>query len=415
MRTLSSLISTAVVAVTLLCLAGNTTAEEKQEPVPLSLETLLRDQALPLRLDGTRASGPGFERLLANAAESQFFILAEEHNLLELNRLAVALFDRLHAEAGYEHLVLEQGSVIAGWLDRAAAEGGFDAVANLVRRYPHAPTFATDEEFELVAHVRRTSDSPGPAVWGVDQELAALHILERLAELAPDETARGAVLRLAEEARPHEETRTGDVHYLYSVADPAAYDALPPLFRAEAGGETEELLAALLRTVRIYQGNKTAESSYLSGREREFSMRARFMERYRQAQSASESTPRALVKMGHWHTLRGFYRSDVPTFGNFLSEFATAQGLGSVVVSTYVVGSPEAWRNTRGVLARVADPDAILVVDLRPLRPLVHAGRVEEMSDSIRRLIFRADMLLLVGGGQTGSYGIAHGVEADRH
>ena len=64
---------------------------------------------------------------------------------------------------------------------------------------------------------------------------------------------------------------------------------------------------------------------------------------------------------------------------------------------------------------RVADPEGILVVDLRPLRPLVHAGKVEEMSEGMQRLIFRADMLLLIGGGRTGGYKIAHGTDGSEH
>ena len=88
MRTHSPLLTTLLIPVALFCIAGNSAAEEDAESALLSLETLLRDQAHSLRLEGARASGPGFEQLLAGAAESQFFIIAEEHNLLELNHLA---------------------------------------------------------------------------------------------------------------------------------------------------------------------------------------------------------------------------------------------------------------------------------------------------------------------------------------
>jgi hypothetical protein len=165
---------------------------------------------------------------------------------------------------------------------------------------------------------------------------------------------------------------------------------------------------ALQRTVRIYTGRRTPLGVFDSGREREASMRARFMEHYGIAEQGGD-LPRAIVKMGHWHTFRGIYRGDVPTFGNFLTEFAASNGLGTVMVATYVVNSPEQWRNSGGVIARVSDPNGMTVIDLRPLRPLAHQNGIVDLTDAFRDLIFRADLLLIVGGGRTGSYDVAYG------
>lgn len=380
-------------------------AQDHAEP---TFDSLLIAHRYPVTLSETVASGPGFELLLESAAGAQFFILAEEHNLLQLNQLAVGLFDELQERHGVQHLVLEQGNVIASWIDAAARAGGRDSVRALVRRYPHAPTFATDEELDLMTHVRQASTAPGPAVWGVDQELAAMHLLEYLAERAPTADARATFDRLAKEAYPYEHIRTGDVHYLYSVADPDEYAALSSLPGVGDDPEFAAMLGALQRTVRIYAGQHQAESAYASNLEREESMRARFMEQYRAAH-AGGSLPKAIVKMGHWHTLRGFYRGNVLTFGTFLTELAAANGMGTVVVSTHVVNSPDAWRNTSGVIEEIADPTGIVVVDLRPLRPLAHANAIADLSAGWRRSIFQADFLLIIGGGRTGAYDTAYG------
>jgi hypothetical protein len=337
-------------------------------------------------------------------------MLAEEHNLLELNQLTVRLFDELQERYGVQHLILEQGSVIACWIDDAARAGGRDSVDALVRRYPHAPTFATDEELALMTHVRQASTAPGPAVWGVDQELAAMHLLEYLAERAPTSDARVVFDRLATEAYPYEHTRTGDVHYLTAVADPEEYAALSDLPGVRDDPDVGSVLDALQRTVRIYAGQHQAQTAYASNLEREESMRARFMERYRSAQAGS-AVPKAIVKMGHWHTLRGFFRANVLSFGTFLTELAAANGLGTVLVSTYVVNSPDAWRNSGGVVERIADPSGVVVVDLRPLRPMAHANAIADLSDAWRRLIFRADFVLIIGGGRTGAYDTAYGAQ----
>lgn len=395
-------------SVLMLCLC--ITPAHAQDRAGSSLDALLRPHMYPMSLEGTRALGPGFDVLVESASTSQFFIIAEEHNLRELNKLSVALFDELQTKYGFQRLVLEQGDIIASWIDAAARSGGRDSVNALVRRYPHAPTFATDEELELMVHVRRASPAPGQAVWGVDQEIAAMHLLERLAELSESPEARTELLRLADEARRYEETRTGDVHYLYSVANPDEYAALSGLTDPQEGSEERRLLDALQRTVRIYSSRRDPDRVYASSLERERSMRTRFMERYR-AVSADSAPPRALVKMGHWHTLRGFYRADVLTFGNFLAELAASNDMTSVVAATYVVDSPDAWRNSGGVIARVADPDGITVVDLRPLRPIAHRDGIADLGGAWRDLIFQADFLIIIGGGQTGSYETAYGTE----
>lgn len=380
--------------------------QTESTPLP-QLDSLLIANRKSMTLTGVRGSGPGFDLLVESASEAQFFVIGEEHNLLELNQLSVALFDALQDRFGYQYLVLEQGNVIASWLDDAARSGGIDSVAALVRAYPHAPTFATDQELELITHVRERSTATGPAVWGVDQELAAMHLLERLARSSQSQEARAELERLAEQARPYESTRTGDVHYLYSVADPDDFLALEPLVGPLDPTE-RATMDALQRTVRIYSDRRKPLGEYESGREREESMKARFMDRYRAA-LRHEGLPKAMVKMGHWHTLRGIDRADVPTFGNFLSELAIANGSESVMVATYVVNGPDAWRNSGGVFAEVADPDGIVVIDLRPLRPLAHQDRIRSLSEGWRSLIFQADILLIIGGGRTGSYTIAYG------
>ncbi len=394
--------------VPLLTICFGVVIGQAQSPDDVSLDSLLTAHMHSMTLEGSRASGPGFDLLIESASSAQFFIIGEEHNLLELNELTVALFDELQARHGFQHLVLEQGSVISSWIDDAARSGGLDSVRALVGKYPHAPTFATDEELELMTHVRSLSTATGQAVWGVDQELAAMHLLERLAELTRPSPARAELLRLAEEARPHEETRTGDTHYIYSIADPEEYAALPAMVGPMDDPEQQLLMDALQRTVRIYTNRRKAADEYASGLEREWSMRARFMEFYGATVPAAEP-PKAIVKMGHWHTLRGFYRADVLTFGNFLTELAAANSMGTVMMATYVVNSPDSWRNSGGAIERVADPDGISLVDLRPLRPVAYQDKIAELDDAWRDLIFQADFLLIIGGGKTGSYYTAHG------
>jgi hypothetical protein len=53
-------------------------------------------------------------------------------------------------------------------------------------------------------------------------------------------------------------------------------------------------------------------------------------------------------------------------------------------------------------------PDGISVLDLRPLRPLPHVDAIADLSAVWRDRILQADLLLIVGGGRTGSYRTAY-------
>jgi hypothetical protein len=379
----------------------------------LSLDSLLEAHSYDLSIEGDRLMGPGLELILAAARDAQFVAIAEEHNLRELNQLSSRLFEELQRAYGFDYVALEQGSVIASWFGAPGRRGDIEAIAELAGRYPHAPTFATDEELEMIAAVGGLSTASVNPIWGVDQELGALHILEALARLAPTDDARRRVEELAEEARRYELDRAGETHYLAEVAAPEDFRDLPALFRAEAGSEAALLIDALIRTSRIYynytlsrQGLPTA---YENGREREESMKLRFMELYRRAQSAGDTLPRVLAKLGHWHLFRGIYRANVTTFGNFLSEFALANGMAIFLLSTYVVESPETWRNAGGPLADVAGQAQFTVVDLRPLRPYAHQNMIAGLSEGFRRRLFQVDAALIIRGGRTGGYSIVRG------
>lgn len=375
-----------------------------------SLDSLLIAHSYEISVDAGRLTGPGLEVILKAAHDAQFFGLAEEHNLRELNELTPLLFDALHRRHGFRYIALEQGSVITSWVGSPEHRGDLASITDLISRYPHAPTFATDEELEMIATISRISSATVNPIWGVDQELGAFHILDRLVELAPNDLARDQVIKLAQIAQEYESTRSGDTHYLAEIANPDNFRDLSMLLEANPGSEAHVLIEALQRTSRIYynfalsrQGQPTG---YENGREREESMKLRFMEQYRSAQAAGDTLPRVVAKLGHWHLYRGIYRANVPTFGNFLSEFALSNDMSSFMLATFVVESPEDWRNTKGPLAKISSNNLFTVVDFRPLRPFAHQNLITGLGDDFRRVLYQVDGALVIRGGRTGGYNI---------
>ncbi len=378
-----------------------------------SLDSLLRAHRYPLEVQGGTLGGRGAELILHAARSAQFVGILEEHNVRELAEFAAALFDTLRLAYGFQYAALEQGRIVTSWLASAARAGGQDSVDALVRRWPHAPTFATDEELALIGHIAATSAARSQPVWGLDQELGALHILERLAALAPSDDARRHVAALAATARRYEHDRLGDTLYLAEIAVPEDFASLPGLFQALPGSEATQLIAELQYTSRVYHNHTLSRrgrpTGYENARERELGMKQRFMAGYNRARAAGDTLPRVLLKLGHWHLLRGIYRGNVPTLGNFASELATSNGLESLLLSTYVVDGPEPWRNS-ATFAPLALPEArFTVIDFRPLRPYAHQGSIDNLSDAWKSLLFQADAALIVRGGRTGSYQVTGG------
>jgi len=377
------------------------------------LDSLLLSHAFPIRLGPDGLSGAGLDVVLAAAAQSQFILIAEEHNVGQLSDFAAGLFEVLEARLGFRYAALEQGGVITRWLSRAARAGGLDSVYSLARRWPHAPTFATDQELEMIARMVDASPAGHDPVWGVDQEFGALHLLERLAELAPNPAARQRAEALAQAARQYEANRSGDTLYLAQVATPSDFESLPRLFAPAPGSEAESLIDALQRTNRIYYNHTLAQrgepTAYENAREREGSMKARFMAEYRRAQAAGDTLPKVLLKLGHWHIYRGIYRGDVPTLGNFVSELATANGSESFLIATWVIEGPDQWRNSASFVPLALPGEQFTLIDFRPLRPYAHQNMIADLAEPWRSLLFRADAALIIRGGGTGSYAVTRG------
>jgi hypothetical protein len=377
----------------------------------LPLDSLLSEHRYEIELNNGEYSGTGLDFLMNEAENSSFFSVCEEHNLLELNELSSYLFKEFQKRFNYNYLILEQGAAISSLYGTKENRGDFNAIADLARRYPQSPTFATDEELRLISEIGKISNSPINPIWGIDQDLGALHILEQLIELAPNDKAKKKAEELALLAKKYEMDRiNGDTLFMTMVATPTLFAELNVLFRPEPSSQTEWLIEALQRSTRIYynnsQGRKGKLTTYESGREREHSMKLRFMENYKKANEEGDTNIKALVKMGHFHLFRGIYKLNVPTFGNFLSEFAISKGTNNFIISSYTFNSPDKYRNISGPLVDAVSKEKFTIYDLRPLRAYANQGLIKDISDYYKNLIFSADAVLIIREGHTGSYDI---------
>ncbi len=382
-------------------------AQEKNKK--RTLDSLLRENCHILEVDNEQLSGEGFDFLMKAAAEAQFVAIAEEHNRLQIPQITTMLFSALHKIHGFNYLALEQGTVVCKIFASKPLVGNLNAIAEFARKYTNAPTFITDQELQMIGEAGRISDAKTDRIWGLDQEFGALHILDQLKELAPNDKVRLFVEKLIEKALPYERNRfASEKLFIAEVAQPEDFAGLLDLFKPEPGSKTDFLIQNLLFSNKVYNKNVRARNGELTGYdsnlEREEHLKARFMTKYKAAQKSGDRMPKVVLKLGHWHVYRGIYRGNVFTFGNFLSEFAVSNGKKTFFLSTALLGDPDEWRNTKGPWVNVVNPDKWTIIDFRPLRKYAHAKRIEDLSEGIKALLFRVDALLVIGNARPGTY-----------
>ena len=394
------------------------------QPAPLRLDSLVTANSRTLRLRNGRLEGPGAEFLLAEAARSQFLVLGEEHNVVEIPELTTALLSALQRSAGYHYLALEQDPATMKAASRPPMRGHPDSVAAFARRYPHAFTFMSDQELAMIAAAGAESRGGGDPVWGLDQSFGATHALDRLLAITGGHStpaARALASRYRDAAERVERTRDLENHHYLAGPKEENFARLDSAYSPARGSEAAFLIDNLVRSDRIYQSYRDGRG-YDNGYEREELMKHLFMDEYARAQRADHGLPKVIVKMGHWHLYRGEGPSNLQTLGNFVSEFARVNGSASFHVAIHSHNpaggfrSLSAWPDSLSdpLIARSLPVDQWTLVDLRPLRARFRqlaATLRGDQRDQFRRLVFGFDAALYMGGMRPGTYELNPGVQ----
>lgn len=334
-----------------------------------TLAEAVRKSSYALEWRDGKLAGPGADWLARAAEGSQFVALAEPHNVKEVPGFAADLLRFLGARQGYGFLALEQGT--------AAMTAMTTLTEDAVPR--EALHFDTDEEVALIHAVASIPGSPGARVWGLDREIHPQPLLMLLAN-----TADGPCREAAQAAQRS---------WTNGAREPSDW------FRAESARALlqrcpdDSLGAASLRAaIDYYRAYAAAErgepTGYDSNAIREDWMKEAFRRQYASAQQERERLPRVLVKAGHWHVGRGLNPGDVLSLGSFLTDLAAVEGKTALLINLQPLNPPgQLWSLSDypayAPLAAAGDPQHWVLVDLRPLRGMVHAG-VFQVSSEVR-------------------------------
>ena len=381
-------------------------------PAVERLTAAVRQGRLPLTRSGRDFSGAGWDLLVGEARAAQFTLLGEEHGVAEIPVLSAALF-RAVQPVGYDRLAIEISPPLATAIDAEVRRGG---VAGLKRFYadPSNQTafYTLEPEAAFLAEVRAAVRGPAPALWGLDYEVGAdRRLIADLRRAAPA-AARPAVGRLEAASRAswaeYETTRNPGKIFSFG-GDPELVAAVRAAW-PKPDAPSRLLLDTLEETLRINRDQVAGRYWQANHRRAEFN-RANFV-RYWSAERAAGRSPKVLFKFGSNHMTRGRNFTNVYDVGSLAAEAAVLNGGRSfhmLVVpgaeSTRAQFDPSAFRYKSlpasdtpaefglGGLARSAGEGSV-VIDLRPLRPLVSG--VERAAPALARTIHAFDVAVIL-------------------
>lgn len=106
--------------------------------------------------------------------------------------------------------------------------------------------------------------------------------------------------------------------------------------------------------------------------------------------------------------LRGIYKANVPTLGNFVSELAESNGMKSFQLAIFINNKPDGFRALPDTLAfkamvELTPVDAWTIIDFRLLRDYAHTGKLKGIKYDLYQAIFAFDAALVIGGASLGT------------
>ena len=339
---------------------------ETDQAEDLILSTLSRNQR------DLEKEGRGF--LLKEANDNDFFLLGELHGDNEIPALLRVLWPEMWARA-YHHIAAEESPWAAHQLEFVPEGKGPEILGSWTKGEAvevHAP-----------AHSNET------VLWGCDmEEVQPEFLIRELAGLNPADSNLKQMMEL---------TKDG---YKRKMA-PALLDL------AERHGEIKDEISNdlsvrknLLSTLEIETNRLKSETRMIAQEERERLMKEQFLEHFGHSEAGNPS--KVLFRFGRNHLHRGYDARGVSTLGNFIAEFAIAEGKKAFNVGAFGAGGSAALRGntfsmderqdelTFAILAKRAKYPAT-VFDLRTVRALLHQITRGKRSALENNLVYWAD------------------------
>jgi len=263
----------------------------------------------PIEINDSIFSGPGMDWMLANARQSQYFLLGEQHGVEHLGNFTGFTLTQL-SSWGYNRLGLEMDS----WTIQRMEETG---VNGFISQYPHSVAFGYDGELRMIQNALDANMN----LAGLDQMVTAIHPFQRLVVLSQTTEQR----RLSRGAFLKASLKMGEYLREEQFRD---LDQLTSVFANHPSDEVKQILNELRISMEIYTkwraGQRGEISKQISPELRENMMKQNFEEWLGDAEP--DSLNRAVMKMGGAHLMYGIGPNGIPTLGEYIRKQSALKG-----------------------------------------------------------------------------------------
>jgi hypothetical protein len=365
-------------------------------------------------------SGAGAQILQSAIGQSRFVLLGEYHGVAQTPEFWAAVC-RAAGPEGFHTMAVEEGPLAAAELEGWAwRPDGLAQLAAFEKKFPGSiNVFSAREEFEMLQQCARASQSEFH-LWGLNQEglNAGGLILSRVLASRLGSQARAAMQQLLEknDEWSRKALQSGRIFDSFMVAvDDKELAAGAAILQKDGSAEARSLFASLVESHEI---NRTSPAEYGNARRRERLMKRLFAANYARAASTAAAPPKVLLKFGAYHVYRGLNPVHGSGLGNYVAEFAQAQGAQSLHIRLLPVKGSQPIHPRVGQPAQLrpfnyADqpgsrylqpifsnllPSDWTMFDLRPLRQDA-AAPGGTISPDLATLVFGYDILVIVPEG----------------
>ena len=349
--------------------------------------------------DGTY-SGAGWNRLLADGRQAQFFMAGEVHGAADIVHFETALHAAL-AGLGYSHSGLEVGPFSTRFAEEMIRSGP-GRLEEYVRKPGNSfafPFLGMTGEAKMAEQMVALSPDRSSALWGLDQEFVgsgpiAVDLLRRHARSSAQKVAVDALA-----------ARVAADRLFVARLSPA--DLAPVSAAFARNKEAGALIEALRTSEEIYRPFvRQSQPTYFGNLAREDYMKSNFVRKFAEAEARTGKPPKVFLKFGGYHAMRGISGTNVPSLTNFIAEWGHARGFRLANIMIDCNGgqafNPQASKTVPcegyfgkdSPLLAAAGADRLALFDLRPLR--AQLPRLQALDERTRKLILAFDYYLAI-------------------
>lgn len=294
-------------------------------------------ESLPLHIDDGKLTGAGADVIRRELRDAQFLLYGEDHGFAD-SPIVLRAIAREARPLGFKYHIVEVGPLSTRIIGETLTRDGIEGLHRLVHGAPLGiPFLSLREDAELASDFLGQDAKGTPYLCGVDQEFIGspmIH-LQRLSEIAPNESARAAATKLLTEEKDAVAKAAQD-KFLLSRFHDNDFDALTGQFKGQV--EAERIIAELKESAAIYQLWMSGHN-YENNARRARLLAKNFLAAYK---STADAQPKFVFKMGIEHVALGTTTVNTIDLGTLASSIAKENGKTALRIAFLPVGG----RNT---------------------------------------------------------------------